>query len=418
MKDDILNALGLIDVPEELEAAVNSGIERAASERRGITMKRSVKRIAAVCAAAAAAVCLLGVSVTAAVFAGNIGKEKAYSYAASYAVIHAEDGEKEELAGLVVGGNVDVGGIDESEISLGLSGMRPIYNVGFTAGRYSYSMKVDGKTGVVLEYTRSDSGKSADVAELPENLEVTVNDAFDITSDWFGLFNVTACEDSMYKSSSEYDENGYTVVAEHGGYTYSCKIDRKTGSVSEATVTEIKGAKDRHLHTADSSYYGLYNAKKLIYRDIGSVPELGSGASVTVVFSANTPEKPNGYGRDVYLGRAGLVNSTVSNAYVIDAHTGEIISGSVYDSDPTKPANEAVSTDAPEGMISEADAKAIALGDAGAEESRISGFTIDLDGGAYSVGFECGNESGVFSYRYSIDAMTGEILDAQSSQIG
>ena len=148
MKDDILNALGLIDVPEELEAAVNSGIERAASERRGITMKRSVKRIAAVCAAAAAAVCLLGVSVTAAVFAGNIGKEKAYSYAASYAVIHAEDGEKEELAGLVVGGNVDVNGIGESEISLGLSGMRPIYNVGFTAGRYSYSMKVDGKTGV------------------------------------------------------------------------------------------------------------------------------------------------------------------------------------------------------------------------------------------------------------------------------
>ena len=414
MKEYLKKAVDLIEIPGGVKESVMAGIDMAISERKDIKMKRSVKKIATVGIAAAVTVCALGVTAAAVtVFSGNIGRENAFASAASYAVSHADGGEKEELVGLIVGGKANVESVSESEISLGLSGLRPVYNVDFTVGGYAYSMEVDGKTGVVLEYSRVLSSEEPPAKELPENFEVTMTDAFDITSDWFGLFNTKACEDWRYNSSCEDTEDGYKVVAEHGGYAYSCKVDRKTGSVSEASVTEIKGAKNRHLHEADESYFGLYNAKKLIYKDIGSVPEPDSGIAVHVTFVADTPEKPNGYGMDVYLGSADLVNSTVSNAYVIDAHTGEIISGSVYDSDTDK---ASVSTEAPEGMISEAEAKAIALGDANATENRINGFEITLEGETYAISFEAGNENGVYDYSCKIDAKTGEILESKTTE--
>ena len=68
-------------------------------------------------------------------------------------------------------------------------------------------------------------------------------------------------------------------------------------------------------------------------------------------------------------------------------------------------------------MISEAEAKAIAIADGPFDEMHVNGFSIALVGEEYRMSFEGANETGLYKCRYVIDAASGEILEAEKDPV-
>lgn len=108
---------------------------------------------------------------------------------------------------------------------------------------------------------------------------------------------------------------------------------------------------------------------------------------------------------------------------LIDAVTGEIIKTEVKDiiqkgAKPNDLVNEPLSTEAPDGMISEAVAAAIALENSGLDEQCVARLKASLNGGVYKVSYSFGYDdfsetTSTWDYRtntYEIDAVTGKIL--------
>lgn len=90
-------------------------------------------------------------------------------------------------------------------------------------------------------------------------------------------------------------------------------------------------------------------------------------------------------------------------------------STSETESSQKKHGKKAVKTAEPEGVIGKDAAKEAALADAGAEaEGHVRGRYTEKDGtGIYKVTFKAGGQR----YKYRIDAMTGEILDKNVTEI-
>lgn len=97
------------------------------------------------------------------------------------------------------------------------------------------------------------------------------------------------------------------------------------------------------------------------------------------------------------------------NVCIIDAKTGEIIEINNHSKEP----NRAASTEAPDGMISEAEAQVIVLDDLGITDRELKGFTIelkesdDLSDSYYEISITDFND---VSYVYKVDAVSGQIL--------
>ena len=411
-------------------------------ERRHIIM--NIKKIAAI---AAAVIVTLVATVSAAAFTGLIGKEKAFEAARAYVIRNTDEYGKVSTWTLFCEGLEYDTSVEETEVKLGLTaGLRSVYKVKFKIAGYSYDITVDAKTGTVLDWSwETDEGWEEHLEEVefrgpadgvwdPE--AIVGYDALDIATDYFGLYNTgyigCGVNGGSAGTAPNFDTEPYSVHVdyEHGGYIYSCDINGTTGEVMNAEITEDESySGERHLHEPNYDLIGLHRAVMIVRENLGIT---GKNEGDPTIIARYEPSEAmlehegeflpvyNGYGTDVYIV---TINQGLTQANIaVDAYTGEIIEKKVGLDDPTTAPNQDVSTDAPDGLISEATAKAIALEDARVEEIRMSDFKIELTDGKYDIYFNGSreDENGMGEYgefSYEIDAETGAILSYAISKI-
>ena len=418
-------------------------------ERRKITMSK--KRLITAAIAAAVTV-LLSVSVVAATFTGLTDGNNAIGSAMTYVVRNAETKEEGDmLANYILAGLSYDEMFEEQQANLGFSGLRPVYHVSFKVGGYAYDVDVDAKTGVVISCERQidegweehlendvNGGKGYDPsAELYSGIEIVAptpnveydmgdippGDTFLIAETYFGL-DVKQGDNCWHEHSARSFANyatspiTYVVQEKHAGYVYECSINSATGEVTELYVGEDPDfnpedySDDVHKHTRLEEYIGSYQATIIAREELG-LPD----KSLSPVFWSDfyvsgsiVGESPSYEVYAFYYNDGQNINNVV-----IDAKTGEVIEKGA------EPANNGASqniqlpsAEAPEGMISEAEAQVIVLEDLGITDRDIKGFTIELkesenpNESYYEINIAVSNE---ISYIYKVNAVSGQISD-------
>ena len=474
MKEQLKNALHMIDVPDDIGDCVFEGIKRTKQERTGITMTRSVKRIAI---AAVAALLLLTFSVTAmATYTFEVGDNdanSAFNTALSYVIDNAEKGEERDV--IVYSSN---NGLYDKLVEGRLSGLRPIINVKFKVGGYAFDVDVDAKTLVVVKCSKKvdknwdehfdKEGYQKMIYERDLSLgliepDVTEGDvesimAMSIINDYFGF---GYCESNYgggigWLLNYDTDPMSYKCEIRHCGYFYECSVDSVTGEVFGVTFREMTedeiikqtehmrffaGGEDitdtivyethLHEHRDDFEYIGEFKANMIAIEALGLSLRKNDPAwnsriwSNSLIINHNSDNgivyssiKHNGVelilpeGVDSYYAYTvqPYKNGREINVF-IDARTGEVfkIAETEEDVDMYFYPYEIPSAEAPEGMLSEADAQIIVLEDMGLPDRlSLQGFTIELKDGVYEVfAISVSEETG---HSYKVDAVTGEII--------
>lgn len=443
------------------------------SEQKGrvISMTENKKRIPIVKIAviAAAILVLLTGTVTAATFTGLIDKDEAFRAAANYVIQSAETAEEKDfLSCYIYAGVAEFEMFEEQQVDLGLKDFRAVYNISLRAGEYLYKLGVDAKTGVIINCEREideDWWINRQTEELKSNEfdyeyhqkryaeiqkfqgEIDYYEAELIAEGYTGLYTIPQGIYDDYGICKSYDQHYFAEYGfdiedlpedydkystwryemSHGGYKYEVLIDSVTGEVLDCEITELDEYDGvRHLHEPIEGYIGPYEAMQIFSDATGFdrssrdwwcygfhfVPDgwdvITEGGTVT-----------NDYGRDIYFANVTMkyVAGRDTVVAVIDAKTGELLDKYTIYNDPTTE-NQVPSTEAPDGMISEAVAAAIAFENSNVNEQCIRALKIELEGGVYHIsyrfGYEDFNETTDFgdfrTNTYEIDAVTGEIL--------
>ena len=431
---------------------------------------------------AAAILVLLTGTVTAATFTGLIDKDEAFRMAASYVVENAESaGEKDLLTAYIYAGVAEIEMFEEQQVDLGLEDFRAIYNISFRLGEYAYKVSVDAKTGVILSCEsevdedwwmnrQREDGNVRPIEDYGDYLDelkkfnevIDYDDIRLIAVGYTGLYTIPQGIYDSYGDCSirnfDYDynmwrgidvehvrKNGYEVEdfpediydkystwcfeVSHGGYKYFMYIDSVTGEVLNCEITEVEDYEyedDRHLHEPIEGYIGPYEARQVFTAETGlsfrsrdiwayGIHFVPDGRDVFTEGGTVT----NDYGRDIYFAAVTMkyVAGRDTVVVAIDAKTGELLDKYTIYNDPTME-NQIPSTEAPDGMISEAVAAAIAFENSDVNEKCIRALKIDLEGGVYHVSYRFGYENfnattdfGDFhTNTYEIDAVSGKIL--------
>lgn len=453
-------------VPDVLDSVLEECSEQKGQEismTENIKKRRPVLRIAAV---AAAVVLLLAMSVTVVAVSGVVnveevfgftGKEEAFGTAATYIVKHADStAESNNLAYFILSGMTYDISSEDSAVTLGLSGLRPVYHVKFKVGGYSYDVDVDAKTGVVISCEKDiDEGWEEHVkdelssAGLPDNVDQALENTWRsgyycleftdepnpdaargdidatgaelIARDWFGLGQAGhfyGCDDRVSGNNigeGEYSGESfkYFIQMVHAGYVYEAKIDSVSGEVVESYVIEDPeyDGDNKHEHTRDEEHIGEYRAfviiKELAEELLGetgsySTPMLFPAGSVSIGTEINTS--------DVYDGCFWKWASDTRVTAFVDAKTGEVLYYEVRGDEEISHDNSPIQTpsaEAPEGMISEAQAQVAVLDDLGIADRELGGFTIELKGDVYEI-FVVGTDG--TEHSYTVNAVSGEII--------
>ena len=365
--------------------------------------KRKIPLLKILAAAAAAAV-IAATSITAAAFCGNesaemllgfTGREQAFGNAATHVVKTAEtEEEANRLAGFILSGLAyDIESEDQS-VTCGLSGLRAVYNVKFKVGGYSYEVKVDAKTGVVLDCQRSlDENWETYLADEIENRpepeetvlaggyvisgyneastmgDIDYADAVIIAKDAFGLTPCSA-EGEIIRGWTDYstDPANNAIQISHGGYIYECLVNSGDGSFTELYVgDDPEYIGERHTHTPDTGY--ITGAEAIAIAD-----EHCAHHQFSLMFLEYTEQY-------AVFGKDGGDTVTV----FIDAKTGEVAQVNRSDDSGVEHGIKYPSTEAPEGMISEADAVMAALESIGADLNSLEELDFELQDGEYVV---------------------------------
>ena len=448
MNEAIKKALDEIEIPAELHALTEDSIMQAVSERRISIMKRSVIKIAAI--AAAVAVIALG-SVTVAAFSGVEGAEKvlgfsgknrAFGSAATYVVENAEtEEERDYLANMILAGLTYDINSEDSEVTLGFSGLRPAYTVRFKVGGHAYEVVVDARTEVVLDckstvdenwesYVNDELGNHEIVSDFYCGYEVvkpdvavgqTVDydeyDAMYVVKDYYGLDapDGEICKDGWNGQVAASYENPTVYITQlcHGGYIYENRYDPSTGEITELYVGEDKDYSGsdvhKHLHAA-SDRIGSYGAIKI-------AREEGYARSAVVYIADYTLD--DGTTTDIYAASSVDVSEGEPRTVTlyIDAYSGEIVQRNFSDvktgaeamaEAPTLPSAEPPE----EGLISEAEAAAAVLEREDASLQTVADFSISYDGEqkVYTVTFVTEKGAG-HAVTAEVDAASGKIID-------
>lgn len=433
-------------VPDVLESVRERCGEQYIPETN---VKRAKKRLSTsfkIVAVAAALIVLLTGTVTAINMTGLITDYDAIGYAMTYAVNHADtEQEGTDLGNYILSGLCYDTTSTEQTLTVGLFGLRSVYNVCFRATGYVYNISVDAKTGVVLSCEKdvdpdweqhletpadtpvSDGGDRFIMLKEGENQnfaavegDIDDNGAFMIAEDIFGLDlagRYYGCGDGITAECAADRSNDtlqYLIWQRHGGYVYEARIDSVTGEVIESYVTpDPKFEGERHLHTKREEFIGTFAAYNIAKETAKSVfGEDGVGfISYCTTFLAD--DNHNGLAGDYYSVTAWSADENRVLSIKIDARTGEVLEAVEQDVAGKNTSNEekmpmtVPSAEAPEGMISEAQAQMTALEDAGVNVMDLIGFTVELDGGVYNIRFTV---IGGREYNYRVGASDGEIL--------
>ena len=418
-------------------------------ERRHIV--RNIKKIAAI---AATVMVILTVTVSSAAFTGLVDKDAALGSAMEYVAQNAEtQDESDLLTKYILAGEAIVELFEEKQVDLGLKNFRAVYSVSFRLGEYTYEVGVDAKTGVVIscdrwidewwwQKSRKDEVNVRPTEEISEFLaeydkfrdEIHVLDLYNIAVGYTGLYtkpvghnSTEVCksydwnQNRMYGFEFEglpeiYDKySTWYFEMTHGGYKYELFIDSVTGVVLNCDITEYDEYEgERHLHEPSYEHIGPYQARQIFTEQTGidyNSEWMSFGVSFypenrDIIDGSETIE--NVYGKDFYYVCATTQHTGEKIVCVIDAKTGEVIemNSSIIE-------RLVVSTEAPDGMISEAAAKAVALEDLGITDRYIKMFTIELkDSESQNASYYEINITDYkdVTYIYKVDAVSGQII--------
>ena len=423
-------------------------------ERRRIYMSK--KKLTAIIAVAAAITMLLSVSVVAAAtFTGLTDGNSAIGSAMTYVVRNAETKEEGDmLANYILAGLSYDAIFEEQQANFGFSGLRPVYHVSFKVGGYTYDVDVDAKTGVVIscdreidegwdEYLENEThGVSVGGRKLPEGYysgiervlpepdveydmgNISPVDSFLIAETYFGL-NINQGDNCIWEGG--YKESGpnyatspitHVVQLLHAGYVYECSIDSITGEVTELFVGEDPeySGDNVHKHTKSDEYIGSYEAALIAREEMGLDPDVTPYPSFCAEDTEYTSEGEVTY-HDVYWCAYNKFDgdSQTLTTLIIDAKTGEVLLKLVAESIGTGASQnmQVPSADAPDGMISEAEAQIVVLEDLGIIDIDIKGFTIELkesetpNESYYEINLVDKADN---SYTYKVNAVSGQII--------
>lgn len=339
-------------------------------QRRRIIMNK--KKPVTIIAAAALAM-LLTVSVAAATtFTGLVSKEEILDTAMTYVVMHDEDGGK--LAEYFYEGLSYGESSEETEVSLGLSRLTPVYNVKFKVGGYEYTVTVDAKTDVVLDCKKEvdpswdEHLKNADYSEphqpTQEDIEnwdnsrnvINSTQASLIAQDYTGLSRsgLYQCGEVLGTCSTKtiygVDPQRFEFTTNHGGYRYTVVVNAETAEVMSCDIVSY-GSDKGHTHEQDTEHIGSYDATIIAaeyLRTVGFEDCASSDICELIPFNRRTDETikkiagmtVSGFDMSYLRGDFYTLyyfhdNNKIAEILFMDAYTGVIISTRTYTVEPS-----------------------------------------------------------------------------------
>ncbi len=263
---------------------------------------------------------------------------------------------------------------------------REEYDIEFVSGDYEYEYEIDAASGEVLSYSKEARSRQS-VANAAAG-SITLDEA---KAAALGHAGVTASEVTFTKNKLDYDDGReeYDIEFVSGDYEYEYEIDAASGEV----LSYSKEARSRQaVANAAAGRITLDEAKALALGQEG-LAESEVTFIKTILDSHGTWET-----YEIIF-----VTEEYKCKYKIDAGSGTVLS----DSKETRK-GQTISTEV---RITLDEAKGIALGHAGFDVSEVT-FTKakldhDDDGDEYEIEFYANGRE----YEYSIDAVTGEIIE-------
>lgn len=234
--------------------------------------------------------------------------------------------------------------------------------------------------------------------------------------DYYGLYTNMMHQGVIY-GRREVGINGEIIITKTAdGYVYQVTVDRGTFEVLDAMYWEDPNNDgERVLHKAVEGI-GLGKAFEIAVEAAG-VDDVNTVDFISTLYLDY--EYDDGlpaifkvhFQQDHDNGKSGRTFSAVD----VDALTGEVLSVSQSFYGPDGEPNQIPSTEAPEGMISEAEAQVVVLDDLGITDRDVRGFTIELKESEkpnerphvyYEINFTDLNGA---CYIYKVDAVSGQI---------
>lgn len=445
------------------------------SEKKGVVInmtenKRRTPTLRIICIAAVIALVTMISTVTAVGLSNLIDKKCALGNAMTYAVTSCEDDEvRNDLAYYVLSAMSYDESVEEGEVRFGFSSFKPVYHVTFSVGGYCFKAVVDARTGVVISCkSEVDEGWEAHLNQditgdtssyffagskiydiISEHLtfkdvnaareqglitvavgDVTLSEARDIATSYAlgqdGISEIEHCNyDIITYSVENYltDPMTYIVQCVHGGYIYEYSVDSVTGEVKELCVVDDmyfdpeQSQSTKHKHTHNSEVIGSDRAKLIArqaYEELGY--SLDGCHGYSFYYQDDELLEALGYSKPFYGVHINKEGHQVD--FNINAYTGEVLSVQESSAEETQIGNSSSdgiqipSTEALEGLISEAEACAAALEEAQVLENDLTKRSIKLkdDGhghSIYEISFATKDGS---SFDYEIYAVDGSII--------
>ncbi len=281
-------------------------------------------------------------------------------------------------------------GIAASEASFTITKLdrddgREEYDIEFTAADYKYEYEIDAESGKVLSNSKEMRIKQTESTAAGR---ITLDEAKNIALSHAGI---AASEASFTITKLDRDDGReeYDIEFTAADYKYEYEIDAESGKV-------LSNSKEMRIKQTESTAAGritLDEAKNIALSHAGIAASEASFTKTKLDYDDGREEYDIEFLSDDY-----------EYEYEIDSQSGAVLSNS-------KEARKRQTISAAEGRLTLDDAKNAALAHAGvsASDATFTKTKLDYDDGReeYDIKFYVGG----WKYEYTIDAVTGEIIE-------
>ncbi len=281
-------------------------------------------------------------------------------------------------------------GIAASEASFTITKLdhddgREEYDIEFTAADYKYEYEIDAESGKVLSNSKEMRIKQTESTAAGR---ITLDEAKNIALSHAGI---AASEASFTITKLDHDDGReeYDIEFTAADYKYEYEIDAESGKV-------LSNSKEMRIKQTESTAAGritLDEAKNIALSHAGIAASEASFTKTKLDYDDGREEYDIEFLSDDY-----------EYEYEIDSQSGAVLSNS-------KEARKRQTISAAEGRLTLDDAKNAALAHAGvsASDATFTKTKLDYDDGReeYDIKFYVGG----WKYEYTIDAVTGEIIE-------
>lgn len=333
---------------------------------------------------------------------GDVGEETAKSAALSHAGVAESDLSRYEIAR-----NEESGA--------------PVYEVEFTADGVAYDYVVSAATGSIVKFSR-DAEETVPPPEVktpvPEGGDIGETQAWEIA---YAHAGVTAEAAAALPAERDY-ENGvpvYEVRFSSGGYAYDYEISAVDGSVVKFEKEAASGSAPSRTPAGDTAGKPKQTPAPSGTGDIGEAraKEIALSHAGVTADSVAGYRWERDYDDGILVYELEFFSGGYEYDYKINAADGSVVKFE-KEADGVTAAAQGASAAAP-AYIGEARAKEIAFGHAGLAADAAARCAVELDhhdsqAGHHGAGcceYEIDFKSGGYEYKYTVDAVTGEILE-------